>query len=187
MPKITKVYTRTGDDGTTGLGDGQRVPKDSLRIEVIGAVDELNAALGCAIAYGTDEALRAPLAEAQNCLFHLGSDLCMPEKSKVRTPVPHIEERHVTGLEYLMDHLSLELDSLENFVLPGGSETASRLHVARSVCRRAERLAVALSRAEEIGPFVVRYLNRFSDALFVMARYENHKRGTGDVTWDSRA
>ncbi len=187
MPRITKVYTRTGDDGTTGLGGGQRVPKESVRIEAYGTVDELNAQIGAALATGLHDALIGPLTRVQNDLFHLGSDLCMPEEDKVRTPVPGIEQRHIDELERLMDTLSEELPPLQNFILPGGSPGAAQLHVARTVCRRAERRLVALSRSERIGACAVAYLNRLSDALFVMARYENHRRGVRDPYWDSRA
>jgi cob(I)alamin adenosyltransferase len=187
MPRITKVYTRTGDDGTTGLGGGQRVPKDSLRIEAYGTVDELNTQIGAALAAGLDAGLSAPLAAAQNDLFHLGSDLCILEEDKASRPVPRIEARHVDALESLMDRLSETLPPLENFILPGGSAGAAALHVARAVCRRAERLVVALGRQEPIGEHTVRYLNRLSDALFVAARYENMKKGVPDVLWNSRA
>jgi cob(I)alamin adenosyltransferase len=187
MPRITRVYTRTGDDGTTSLGGGQRVAKDSPRIEAYGTVDELNSQIGVAVAAGVHETLRAPLAAIQNELFHLGSDLCILEEDKAKRPGPKIEERHVRALEELMDRLSEELPPLENFVLPGGCSGAAALHVARTVCRRAERLVITLARAEPVGPFTVTYLNRLSDALFVMARYENKKRDVPDVLWDSRS
>lgn len=187
MPRITKVYTRTGDRGTTRLGGGQEVPKDSLRIETYGTVDELNSHVGVALAIGVAEDLVEELSRIQNELFHLGSDLCILEEDKERMPVPRIEEGHVQALEHLMDRLSESLEPLENFVLPGGAPAAAHLHVARTVCRRAERLLVGLSREEPVGEHTVRYLNRLSDALFVMARYENHLRGVGDVLWDSRA
>lgn len=187
MPRITRVYTRTGDDGTTGLGGGQRVRKDSRRIQAFGTVDELNSAIGVGVAQGLCERLRAPLAVIQNTLFHLGSDLCVLEEDKARFKVPVVEARHVDALEELMDDLSDQLPPLENFVLPGGSPGAAQLHVARTVCRRAERLVIALSRKEPVGAFAVQYLNRLSDALFVMARYENLQRRVPDVLWDSRA
>ncbi len=187
MPRITKVYTRTGDDGTTGLGGGQRVPKDSPRIEAYGTVDELSSAIGVALALGLHPRLTETLTRVQNDLFNLGSDLCILEEDKAARPVPVIEERHVEALERLMDDLSAELPPLENFILPGGSPGSAQLHVARTVCRRAERRTIALSRQEAVGPLVVKYLNRLSDALFVMARYENLKRGISDVLWDSRA
>jgi cob(I)alamin adenosyltransferase len=183
VPRITKVYTRTGDDGTTGLGGGQRVGKDTLRIEAYGTVDELNSVLGVALAAGVNETLTAALGTIQNELFHLGSDLCVLEQDKATMPVPRIEEPHVVALENLMDRLSEELSPLENFILPGGAAGAAHLHVARTVCRRAERLVVALSRQEPVGAWTVRYLNRLSDALFVMARHENKRRGVPDVLW----
>ncbi|MDQ2869117.1 MAG: cob(I)yrinic acid a,c-diamide adenosyltransferase [Acidobacteriota bacterium] len=187
MPRITRVYTRTGDDGTTSLGDGGRVPKESPRIEAYGTVDELNSVIGVALASGLDPAVAAPLARVQNELFHLGADLCVREEEKEERPVPRIEDRHVAALEALMDRLSEQLPALENFVLPGGSPGAAQLHVARTVCRRAERLVVALSRVESVGPETIRYLNRLSDALFVLARAENARKGKPDVLWDSRA
>lgn len=187
MPRITKVYTRTGDDGTTGLGGGQRVPKDSARIAAFGDVDELNSAIGAALASGVSERLAGELARIQNDLFHVGSDLCILESDKARLPAPTIEQRHVDALEALMDELSRDLAPLENFILPGGAPAAAQLHVARAVCRRAERAVVALSRIEPVGRHVAKYLNRLSDALFVMARYENHRRGRPDVFWQSRA
>ena len=187
MPRITRVYTRTGDDGTTGLGGGQRVPKDSARIAAYGTVDELSSVIGVAGALGLDPKLAAALGRIQNELFNVGSDLCILEEDKAAMPVPVVEERHVEALERLMDELQSELTPLENFILPGGTPGAAQLHVARTVCRRAEREVIHLSRHEPIGPWVVRYLNRLSDALFVMARYENLKRGVPDVLWNSRA
>jgi len=187
MPRITKVYTRTGDDGRTGLGGGQRVEKDSPRIEAYGTVDELNSQIGVALAFGLCQPLAAALGSIQNDLFHLGSDLCTLEPDKQRRPVPRIEERHVADLERVIDRLSEELPPLENFVLPGGCPGAAQLHVARTVCRRAERLVVTLARREPVGAQTVPYLNRLSDALFVMARYENRKKEVPDVLWNSRA
>ncbi len=187
MPRITKVYTRTGDDGTTALGDGRRVVKESRRVEAYGSVDELSSQIGVALATGLTDRLAAALGRIQNDLFHLGADLCVPESGKKSRPLPQIEDRHVTFLEALMDELSEELAPLENFILPGGSAGAAQLHVARAVCRRAERRVVALTRAEAVGAHTVRYLNRLSDALFVMARYENLRRGTTDRLWDSHA
>ena len=187
MPRITKVYTRTGDDGTTSLGGGRRVPKDSARIEAYGTVDELNSAIGVALAQGLEPDVAGPLGRVQNDLFHLGADLCIVEADKARVPAPKIEPRHVEELERLMDRLSESLEPLENFVLPGGAPGAAALHVARTICRRAERLVVALSRHEPVGPQTVTYLYRLSDALFVMARIENRRRGVPDVLWDSRA
>ena len=186
MPRLTKIYTKTGDGGTTALGGGQRVAKDAPRIDAYGTVDELNSSIGAALAAGLESSVAADLARIQNELFHLGSDLCALEEDKARRPVPRIEERHVLALEEGIDRRTAALGPLENFILPGGSEGAARLHVARTVCRRAERLAVALARSEEVGSQVIRYLNRLSDALFVMARWENRHRGVRDVFWNSK-
>ncbi len=187
MPRITKVYTRTGDDGSTGLVGGQRVPKDSLRVSAYGTVDETSSHIGVALATEPAERLRQPLLRIQNDLFHLGSDLAMLQEDKKRFQVPQIEQRHVDFLEQLIDQLSADLQPLENFILPGGSISAAHLHVARTVCRRAERDVLALSRLEEIGAFAVRYLNRLSDLLFVAARIDNLEKQVGDVLWDSYA
>ncbi len=187
MPRITKVYTRTGDDGTTALGGGQRLPKDALRIEAYGTVDETNSALGVVRAAGADPRLDAMLARIQNELFHLGSDLCILEEDKKTMPVPQIEARHVDALERDIDALQEDLPPLTNFILPGGAPAAAHLHVARTVTRRAERILVTLARKEPVGAFAVRYLNRLSDLLFVMSRWENRAKGVPDVTWDSRA
>ncbi len=186
MPRITKVYTRTGDQGTTALGGGQRVTKDAPRIEAYGTIDELNSVLGIALARGLSRELAAPLARVQNDLFHLGSDLCVLEEDKERLPVPRIEARHVEELEQLIDTLSADIPPLENFILPGGSPGAARLHLARTICRRAERRIVTLAAEEEIGEWVLRYLNRLSDLLFVAARWENKALEVEDVLWDSR-
>lgn len=185
MPRLTRIYTRKGDDGTTGLGGGQRVAKDSPRVAAYGTVDELNSAIGVALANGLVPALAQALPVVQNELFHLGSDLCFLEDDKLAFRIPQIESRHVEALEQLMDRLNDVVGPLENFVLPGGAPGAAQLHVARTICRRAEREAIALARHEKIGPFVIAYLNRLSDALFVMARYENHQRGIPEPTWNS--
>ena len=187
MPRITRVYTRTGDDGTTGLGGGQRVGKDSPRIAAYGTVDELNASIGAAMAAGLEEELETELSRIQNELFHLGSDLCFLEEDKESLDLPGIEEHHVVSLEELMDRLATDVPPLENFVLPGGSSGAASLHVARTCCRRAERELVQLASQEEVGAFTVRYLNRLSDALFVMARFENARKGIPEPVWDSHA
>jgi cob(I)alamin adenosyltransferase len=187
MPRITRVYTRTGDDGSTGLGGGQRVAKHSPRIEACGAVDELNAQLGAAIALGLDPDLEAALKTIQNELFHLGAELCVPAEDEARVPGPRIEQRHIDALERLLDRLNADVGPLENFILPGGSPGAAALHVARTVCRRAERRLSALAAQEAVGPLTLPYLNRLSDALFVMARFENRKKNVKDVCWNSRA
>lgn len=186
MPKITKVYTKTGDKGDTSLGGGQRVPKDSLRIEAYGTVDELNSYIGVALSSGLNSEIEKELKIIQNELFHLGSDLCFTEEDKIKFSIPLIQEIHVTKLEKIMDKYSEELSPLENFILPGGTVGASHLHVARTICRRAERETITLSKNEGIGEFVIKYLNRLSDTLFVMARYENFKKNYTDIYWNSR-
>jgi len=186
MPRLTKIYTKTGDDGTTALGGGGRVRKDSLRVETFGTVDELNSILGAAVACDLEPGLTGEVKRIQNELFNLGADLCTPEAQKAQKPGPRIEERHVLALEAAIDRMNDVLGPLQNFILPGGAPGAAQLHMARAVCRRAERLAVTLSGKEPVGSFVLVYLNRLSDALFVMARWENRHRGVADVTWDSR-
>jgi cob(I)alamin adenosyltransferase len=183
MPRITKVYTRTGDDGTTALAGGVRVGKDARRVACYGTVDETNSALGAAIAARVDPRLAGMLARIQNELFHLGAELCAP----AGTAGPRIEARHVTVLESDIDALQGDLAPLANFVLPGGAPGAAQLHVARTVCRRAERLVVGLARREDVSPEAIRYLNRLSDLLFVMARWENRSKGVAEPLWDSRA
>ena len=186
MPRLTKIYTRSGDEGMTSLGSRTRVPKESLRVSAYGTVDELNSVLGVAVAHGLVPRLAEAVPLIQNELFHLGSDLCFTEEDKVEYQIPQMEARHVTALEELIDALTAVIGPLENFILPGGSLGAAQLHVARTVCRRAERLVIALSREEAVGQFVIPYLNRLSDALFVMARYENQQRGVPEPLWNSR-
>ena len=186
MPRLTTIYTRKGDDGTTALGSRQRVAKDALRVAAYGTVDELNSVLGVAVAVGLAPRLAEQLPIIQNELFHLGSDLCFPEEDKQAYQIPQIEARHVEALEQLIDELSEQIGTLENFILPGGAVGAAHLHVARTVCRRAEREVITLRQEEPVGSDVVPYLNRLSDALFVMARYENHQRGIPEPLWNSR-
>jgi len=184
MVKINKIYTRTGDDGTTGLGTGTRVPKDNLRVEAYGSVDEANATIGLAInACDTDghQKLSDILRSIQHDLFDVGADLCVPglNKDSLRaTPA------QVARLETLIDELNAHIKPLESFILPGGSNAAAALHFARTTARLAERRAVALLRAEPdaANPHAVRYLNRLSDLLFIMARVANDN-GRQDVLW----
>jgi len=187
MVRINRVYTRAGDDGTTALGGGQRVLKDSLRIDAYGTVDELNSVIGVAVAAGLHESLRPAFFVIQQVLFNLGSDLCILEADKERMPVPRIEPRHVEQLEGWIDDWNEQLEPLKSFVLPGGGLAAAQLHVARTVCRRAERLTITLSREEPVGELVIAYLNRLSDLLFVASRYQAKLSGHGDTLWDSRA
>lgn len=182
--RITKVYTRVGDEGETYLGGGQKVPKDSPRVEAYGTVDELNSALGVALAHGLQPPTRATLSRVQNELFHLGSDLCVLEDDKKRLKIPRIEQRHVEALEHEIDRLLASQGPLAEFILPGGVPGAAHLHVARTVCRRAERRVVTLGRSEAIGSHTIKFLNRLSDYLFVAAREENRAAGRSDIHWD---
>lgn len=185
MPRLTKIYTKGGDKGMTSLGSGTRVPKDSLRVQAYGTVDELNSVIGVAVATGLCEKLATVLPIIQNELFHLGSDLCFTEADKAKFNIPQIAERHVAALEELIDEMTVVVGPLENFILPGGSMGAAQLHVARTICRRAERDVIALTREEEVGTFVLPYLNRLSDTLFVMARYENKMQEVAEPLWNS--
>lgn len=186
MPRLTKLYTRGGDAGSTALGGGQRVPKDALRIRAYGTVDELNSVIGVAVAHGLCSRLADELPIIQNELFHLGADLCFLEEDKIRYKLPEIEQRHIDKLENLIDEMTATVGSLQNFILPGGSLGAAQLQVARTVCRRAERDVIALAREEAVGEHVIAYLNRLSDALFVMGRLENHEQGIAEPLWNSR-
>ncbi len=183
MPRLTKIYTKTGDEGMTGLGGGRRVPKDSARVRAYGTVDELNSSIGVALALGLSDRLTGELGSIQNELFDVGSDLCWPDDDERRARIPTVQPRHVERLERLIDELNAIVGPLTNFLLPGGSPGAAQLHMARTICRRAERETITLSRDEAIGVLVLPYLNRLSDALFVMARFENHERGVDEPLW----
>jgi cob(I)alamin adenosyltransferase len=187
VPRIRKIYTRTGDDGTTSLRSGQRAAKSSPRVEAYGTVDELNAQIGVVLAAGPVRELLDALQHIQNELLQLGAQLSAPDSDQHRTPGPQIEARHVTALEELIDRLAERLEPLKSFVLPGGTTAAAQLHVARTVCRRAERRVVALAESEPVEPQVVSYLNRLSDALFVMARFQNRMSGTSEPPWEAPA
>jgi cob(I)alamin adenosyltransferase len=185
MPRLTKITTRKGDAGATSLAGGRRVRKDAVRIEACGTVDELNSVLGVVRAAKPCAAVNETLAHVQNDLFHLGCDLCYREGDKIK-PLPVVEARHIEWLEAAQEKLLAQLKPLGNFVLPGGTPAAAQLHVARTVCRRAERRVVALNRREKIGPRVIPYLNRLGDLLFTLARYENWKADWPGELWDSR-
>ena len=185
MPRLTKIYTRMGDGGETMLGSGRWVPKDSPRVAASGAVDELNAQIGAALSTGLSAQLMQALETIQNELFDLGADLSTPLGDRPISHVSQIEAHHVKALEILIDELNEALGPLENFILPGGCPGAAALHLARTVCRRAERATVSLARHEPVGDQMLPYLNRLSDALFMMARYENLQRGTPETLWDS--
>jgi len=185
MVMLSRIYTKTGDGGTTALGDGRRVAKDHVRIEAYGTVDELNSTLGLVMAGGLDAEAVGLLRSIQNDLFDLGADLCVPERSvrgkKTRPPL-RITPHHVLPLEQAIDRFNAPLGPLRSFVLPGGTVASSWLHLARTVCRRAERRVITLSRKETINPQAIIYLNRLSDLLFVMARRSN-EGGRADVLW----
>jgi len=187
MPHLTRIYTRTGDGGTTSLGGGQRVPKDSLRVRAYGAVDELNSVLGAAGATGLCARLAELLPVLQSDLFSLGSDLCFLQDDPARQHLRPVQAAQVQQLERWVDELTAVVGPLANFVLPGGAPGAAQLHVARTVCRRAERDVLALSRDEAINPQILPYLNRLSDLLFVMARFENRARGVDEPQWQPGA
>ena len=183
MVKLNRIYTRTGDDGTTGLGDGARVQKDALRVEAYGTVDEANAAIGMVRLHIGDPGLDAILSRIQNDLFDAGADLCTPETDKDLGYEPlRIVDAQVTRLEAEIDLLNARLQPLRSFVLPGGTAASAHLHLARTIVRRAERMVVALAREEKVGAAVVHYINRLSDLLFVMGRIANDD-GRGDVLW----
>jgi cob(I)alamin adenosyltransferase len=187
MVRINRVYTRAGDDGTTALVGGQRVPKDSLRIEAYGTVDELNSVVGVAITSNVSPRLVEPLQTIQQVLFNLGSQLALDAADAGRIELPSVTMEHVSRLEKLMDEWNDELPDLKSFVLPGGTVASAQLQVARTVCRRAERVILALRREEAVEPQVIAYVNRLSDLLFVAARVENADKGEAEVLWDSRA
>jgi cob(I)alamin adenosyltransferase len=187
MPRMTRIYTRSGDDGSTALGTGERVPKTSPRIAACGTVDELNAQLGVVLTVNPAAELAGPLLRIQSELLHAGAQLSRPGSSGAAPSGPQIEARHIAELEKLIDGLNAQLEPLKDFVLPGGHLAAAHLHVARTVCRRAERLMIELAQQEPIGEHLVPYLNRLSDLLFVMARYQNKVAGVDEPLWDSRA
>ena len=181
-----KIYTKTGDDGTTGLFGGARVSKDDVRVEAYGTVDELNAALGLAESLGGDLRQSALIAELQNDLFVLGSELaCLPEK-RDRLKLRLLDSTDVERLENHIDALSGDLQPLKNFILPGGHSVAAALHQARTICRRAERRVLSLANVQTVAPHLLVYLNRLSDLLFIMARHAQSERHLEDVLWQPR-
>ncbi len=174
--RLSKIYTRTGDQGHTGLGDGSRISKDAVRIEAFGTVDELNSTLGMVLSKAVPDSARAVLTEVQHRLFDLGGELSIPGYSLLG---PH----HVEYLEHRLDEINAALPMLEEFILPGGCEAAAICHLARTVCRRAERRLITLAGQEDINPVCIQFLNRLSDLLFVMARSLNRAEQQPDVLW----
>jgi cob(I)alamin adenosyltransferase len=178
--RLTKIYTRTGDDGTTGLGNGERVAKDCPRVEAFGTVDELNCCIGLILAApGLPSAIRASLTGIQHRLFDLGGELAVPGRDVILAA-------DSTNLEQVLDELNTDLPALKDFVLPGGTPGAAACHLARAVCRRAERSVIALQRDDAVNPESVRYLNRLSDLLFVMSRVLCRVDGGSEVLWQPR-
>jgi len=174
--RLSKIVTRTGDAGTTGLGDGTRVPKDSARIDVIGAVDELNSAIGVLLAESVPTEIGACLVEVQHDLFDVGGELSIPGYTAVK-------DAHVFRLEDLLERMNAGLPPLKEFILPGGTRAASLAHVARTLCRRAERALVHLGAEADVREPLRKYINRLSDLLFIMARVLNREGGRSDVLW----
>jgi cob(I)alamin adenosyltransferase len=174
--RLSKIYTRTGDDGSTGLGDGTRVAKDSARVSAYGTVDELNSAIGMVLAQEMPASVRETLTQVQHDLFDLGGELCIPGMAMIKAA-------DIDRLETTLDGYNADLPALKDFILPGGGMAAACCHLARTVCRRAEREVVALSRSEAVRAEAIRYLNRLSDLLFVLARVLARASGHGEVLW----
>ena len=176
--RLSKIYTRTGDDGTTGLGDGTRVAKDSLRVDAYGTVDEANSAIGMVLAsQSVPQNVRKILTEVQHDLFELGGELCIPGHSAVT-------DEFITRLENELDTLNADLPALQEFILPGGGPAAAACHLARTIVRRAERITTSLAGADSVRPEALRYLNRLSDLLFVIARVLARAESGQEVLWD---
>ena len=176
--RLSKIYTRTGDDGTTGLGGGARVSKDSLRVEAYGTVDEANSAIGVILACeATPENIATLLTAIQHDMFELGGELCMPGHTA-------IEDEFITRLENELDKLNADLPALQNFILPGGGPAAAACHLARTITRRAERRTISLAAEEEVRPQVIQYLNRLSDLLFVIARVLARVENGQEILWN---
>ncbi len=176
--RLSKIYTRTGDDGTTGLGDGSRVAKDSVRVDAFGTVDEANSAIGVVLACeSVPKNIRGVLTEVQHDLFELGGELCIPGHSA-------ITDEFVTRLETELDALNQDLPALKEFILPGGGQAAAACHLARTIVRRAERITTTLAKAEDVRSEVLKYLNRLSDLLFVIARVLARAEAGQEVLWN---
>ena len=174
--RLSRIYTRTGDDGTTGLGDGTRVAKDSARVSAYGTVDELNSAIGIVLACDLGERIREVLTQVQHDLFDLGGELCIPGMAMVHAA-------DIERLEHTLDAFNEDLPVLKEFILPGGGVAAAHCHLARTICRRAEREVITLTRHETVRAEAVHYLNRLSDLLFVIARVLARESGHGEVLW----
>jgi cob(I)alamin adenosyltransferase len=180
--KLDRIYTRSGDDGRTSLGDGARVPKFHVRVAAYGSVDEANSVVGIALLHVDDVDIREILCHIQNDLFDLGGDLCRPEREHRKVEPLRVSEVQVAWIEEKIDSFNAALSPLDSFVLPGGSHAAAHLHHARTVVRRAERYMTEIAYQEPVNPAAIRYINRLSDLMFVLARYLNDK-GRADVPW----
>jgi cob(I)alamin adenosyltransferase len=180
-----KIYTKTGDKGQTSLFGGKRVEKNNLRIEAYGTIDELNSIIGVVLAEGIDEKGEKILTILQNELFILGGELATPDDVEVKTVVK-ISDADIEFIENSIDDLEKDLEPLKYFILPGGNKAASLLHLARTVCRRAERIIISVSKDEKISSKVIIFVNRLSDFLFVLARYQNHIKSTPEIKWKPR-
>jgi cob(I)alamin adenosyltransferase len=178
-----KIYTKTGDNGDTSLFGGKRVPKSNLRIEAYGTVDELNAQLGVGRALKPTAEVESILEQLQNQLFVLGADLATPLDTAAPR-IQRIQQDHIDNLEKIIDQIDVQLKPLQSFIIPGGQLVGAQMHVARTICRRAERLVDALGRKENIGKFLLVYMNRLADLLFVLGRYANNLAGTEETTWN---
>ncbi|NQV42832.1 MAG: cob(I)yrinic acid a,c-diamide adenosyltransferase [Candidatus Marinimicrobia bacterium] len=176
--RLTKIYTRTGDKGNTRLANGEEVSKDSSRVAAYGDVDELNSVIGLVLTEKPHEKLESALSSIQHTLFDLGGELASDGMIEGL-----VTDQHVLSLEQHIDEMNMELPPLEEFILPGGTKSASMLHLARTVCRRAERSIITLNQSETVAPKIIEYINRLSDLLFVMARFENQRSGNQEVYW----
>ena len=174
--RLSKITTRTGDAGETGLGDGSRVGKDALRIQALGDIDECNSAIGLMLTEDLPGEIRAALNDVQHDMFDFGGEICIPGHTAMQAD-------HVARLDALLARFNRDLPPLKEFILPGGSRAGALCHVARSVCRRAERRVIALASKERLSPYCIQYLNRLSDLLFVLSRTLNRRQGHGDVLW----
>ena len=180
--KLDRIYTRSGDDGRTSLGDGARLPKFHTRIAAYGSIDEANAVIGVALLHVANDGVRVALMRTQNDLFDLGADLCRPEREHLKVAPLRMSETQVTWLEETIDRYNTSLPALDSFILPSGSAASAHLHHARTVVRRAERGMTEIAYQEPVNPAALRYANRLSDLLFVLARGLN-RQGGGDVLW----
>ena len=177
--RLSKIYTRTGDAGETGLGDGSRISKSDVRITTMGIIDELNSSIGIVLSFNTATSVHQALTTVQHTLFDLGGEICVPGRTV-------ISDKEITDIENILDNFNNELSPLKEFILPGGSQTASFCHQSRTICRRAESALISLNAVSQVNTHSLKYINRLSDLLFVTARYINHLEKTPDVLWNPK-